>query len=192
MECCCLCFSSYCNECPFSFCGDYDESDKDKELSFTTTTASSNAIDVNERNAIQYHAKIHSHHHGIHHVADNNAVFGASLETKTFQTNKVQQTPTQRHAGSFEQHLFVGPRSITEFIPINLEEQNDEESESMRAVNCKMEDDVMQFSQTADSAITDSTSNYMMKPAMPANKTGAIPVINKYKNSSKLKLPFSF
>ena len=188
LECCCLCFSSYCNHCPCSCCGDFDESDQQKELSFTTTTASSNAIDVNERNQIKYHAKIHSHHFPAEQNLDiygnsSNKAFGTSLETKTFGP-KVQQTPTQRYVGSFEQQLFVGPRSITEFSPINLEEQQKEESESAVSPNTANK---TAFSQTADSAITDSTSNNMM----PANRTGAIPVIQKHKNS-KLKLPFSF
>ena len=82
------------------------------------------------------------------------------------------------------------PQSITEFIPLNLaenEEENEEHTVTVTATPTtdKHEEEELAYSQTADSMLADSTSNNM-KPQKPANNTGAIPVINKYKKPSKL------
>eukprot|EP00484_Ammonia_sp_Unknown_P016523 CAMPEP_0197038134 /NCGR_PEP_ID=MMETSP1384-20130603/15139_1 /TAXON_ID=29189 /ORGANISM="Ammonia sp." /LENGTH=608 /DNA_ID=CAMNT_0042468529 /DNA_START=126 /DNA_END=1952 /DNA_ORIENTATION=- len=75
LECCCLCFGKSCNKCPCLCCGDLsllldDEHDKPDArenddnanggahpISFTSTSSAHK----NGNNAIQYHAKIHSH-----------------------------------------------------------------------------------------------------------------------------------
>eukprot|EP01083_Nonionella_stella_P031044 85048_1 len=175
LECCC-----------YACC--YVEKKPNKVIAYTSSTSSPNAIyDDPNRNAIQYHAKIHSYPHSNSHNHQNNthpikiptaaAGAGASLPTKL---NII--TPTQRYTGSPEQRiLFSGPSSLTEFIPLNLKGSSAEETEDPTITP----NPNVIFSQTADSALTDSTS-VNMKPLKPANVTGSIPVISKYQKPSKI------
>eukprot|EP00483_Globobulimina_turgida_P001525 UN01527 len=79
------------------------------------------------------------------------------------------KTPTQRYQGSPEHNiLFSGPQSITEFMPLT------DESKTNSNTN------VTPMSQTDHSI---SNRNIAFKPA---NKTGSIPVINKYRKPHKI------
>jgi len=156
---------------------------------------SSNVIKINRKQ---------KNKHGLGFISSFNK--NTPTVTGTFETKINISTPTQRYVGSPEQQLFVGGQSITEFIPLNLQQQpednhNEPDLTSTIQTDNKNDDDnddndnpvtpqtpvtdqkdLLQFSHTADSALTDSTSNNMK----PANKTGAIPVIKQYTKPSKI------
>lgn len=105
----------------------------------------------------------------------------AGTTTGTMPTRINVETPTQRFRGSPEQQLFMGPQSITEFIPLQL-------TEDVTATNISngVSGDGLITPDTPSTATTATDNEVFNSPLRPANRTGSIPVIQKYSKPSKM------